>query len=86
MTKDQIISGLEPGWIFIQGTDYASALPHIKASGEDFHLIRTAFENRFWGDETMIKFINIEETECRLVNEKLFSDYALDWLFKNHKL
>lgn len=52
----------------------------------DFHLVATAFENRFWGDETMLRFGKIGNAGARLVNFKLFVDYAADWMFKNRGL
>ena len=47
----------------------------------ELHLILTAFENRFWGDENALKYIKDE----KYVNRRLFTDYAKDWLFKNRK-
>lgn len=50
-----------------------------------FHLVKTALENRFWGDEDVLRFGKIGNASCRLVNYKLLVDYVADWIFKNNK-
>lgn len=50
---------------------------------EDFNMIGKAFESRFWGDETVIRFGKLGNAECRLVNQRILVDYAVDWMQRN---
>lgn len=50
-----------------------------------FRLAGTALENRFWGDEEVLRFTKIKDFQCRLVSLKLLVDYTADWIFKNYK-
>lgn len=74
----------------IPGSDYSVILPFLNCdktnlSQQDFHLLGTAFENRFWGDQDVIRYETVDGKDCRIVNKKLIVDYALDWIFKNKK-
>lgn len=83
-------------WFLMNGNNYSNcALLKIaetlckkekKAdSTEEYKLVGTAFENRFWGDESAIRFAKTPASEARLLNISLFVDYAADWLYKNRK-
>lgn len=83
-------------WFLMNGNNYSNcALLKIAESlcnkakktdnSEEFKLIGTAFENRFWGDESAIRFAKTPASEARLLNISLFVDYAADWLYKNRK-
>lgn len=83
-------------WFLMNGNNYSNcALLKIAESlcnkakktdnSEEFKLIGTAFENRFWGDESAIRFAKTPASEVRLLNISLFVDYAADWLYKNRK-
>lgn len=52
---------------------------------EDFNMIGTAFESRFWGDDSVIRFGKIGNADCRLFNQKVFVDFAIDWMERNRK-
>lgn len=52
---------------------------------EDFNMIGKAFESRFWGDESVIRFGKLGNAECRLVNQRILVDYAVDWMQRNRK-
>ena len=83
-------------WFLMNGNNYSNcALLKIAESlcnkakktdnSEEFKLIGRAFENRFWGDESAIRFAKTPASEVRLLNISLFVDYAADWLYKNRK-
>lgn len=83
-------------WFLMNGNNYSDcALLKIAEtlckkekradSTEEYKLIGTAFENRFWGDESAIRFSKTPTTEACLLNISLFVDYAADWLYKNRK-
>lgn len=83
-------------WYFMTNSDYSDCeLLKIAESlcnkakktdnSEEFKLVGTAFENRFWGDESAIRFAKTPASEVRLLNTSLFVDYAADWLYKNRK-
>lgn len=83
-------------WFLMNGNNYSNcALLKIAETlcnkakktdnSEEFKLIGTAFENRFWGDESAIRFAKTPASEARLLNISLFVDYAADWLYKNRK-
>ena len=83
-------------WFLMNGNNYSNcALLKIAETlcnkakktdnSEEFKLVGTAFENRFWGDESAIRFAKTPASEARLLNISLFVDYAADWLYKNRK-
>lgn len=83
-------------WYFMIGADYPDCLllnvaekyckkTAVSSRTEEFRLVGTAFENRFWGDESAIRFAKIGTYDGRLINMNLFIDYAADWMFKNRK-
>lgn len=82
------------GWAILAGKEYSES--NIFSLAEElstkktntinkveYKLIGTAFENRFWGDDAVIRFGKLKETPVRFINLKLFTDYAADWIFKN---
>ncbi len=72
----------ETEWTVIDGMDYSKVLEKIINGSEmDFRLVGTAFENRFWGDQNVIKF----DGEKRTVNLPLLLSYANDWAHRNKK-
>lgn len=86
---------VDDGWSLLIGTDYADCAilkfaeklckKESKNNPEEFKLVSTAFENRFWGDEDAVRFGKIGNSPARLIYQKLFVDYAADWMFKNRK-
>lgn len=66
--------------------DGSKCLYHdVAYQDEDFNMIGKAFESRFWGDESVIRFGKIGNAECRLVNQRILVDYAVDWMQRNRQ-
>lgn len=52
---------------------------------EDFNLIGNAFEEKFGKDDLVIRFGKVGKAECKLINQKVFVDFAVEWMKKNRK-
>ena len=50
---------------------------------EDFNEIGLAFEKQFKGNSSILRTGKIANTECKLINQKAFVDFAVSWMNKN---
>ncbi|WP_040842273.1 DUF7683 domain-containing protein [Treponema saccharophilum] len=50
---------------------------------EDFNQIGSDFEKEFQNDITVFHSARIGNAECKLINQKVFVDFAVNWMNKN---
>lgn len=52
---------------------------------EDFNDIGKAFESKYKDDKTAILYGKIGNADCRLINQKILVDFAINWMNLNRK-